>query len=43
MKGVIADPDVQELYLQDRDEFIIMACDGLWDVMQVIPCRPACV
>lgn len=30
---VIADPDVTELALQPDDEFIIIASDGLWDVL----------
>lgn len=32
--GVIADPHTCSLRLQsDRDEFLVMACDGLWDVI----------
>lgn len=30
---VIAKPDVLEQELCDDDEFLILACDGLWDVM----------
>ena len=30
---MIADPDVTELALQPDDEFIIVASDGLWDVL----------
>lgn len=30
---VTAQPDVTELALQDDDEFVIVASDGLWDVM----------
>ena len=29
---VIADPDVQTLTLEDGDDFVVLACDGLWDV-----------
>ena len=29
---LIAQPDVQEVELSPADEFIVMACDGLWDV-----------
>lgn len=31
--GVIAEPDLREEILHDDDEFVIVACDGLWDVM----------
>lgn len=27
---VVATPDVTELVLQDSDEFLIMASDGIW-------------
>lgn len=30
---VIVDPDVTEMLLNDEDEFIIIASDGLWDTM----------
>lgn len=30
---VIATPDITELELRDGDEFLILACDGIWDVM----------
>ncbi|XP_072963706.1 probable protein phosphatase 2C 27 isoform X2 [Typha angustifolia] len=40
MKGVkgsahplIAEPELQEIVLTEEDEFLIMGCDGLWDVM----------
>eukprot|EP00802_Teleaulax_amphioxeia_P010113 Tamp_10138.p1 GENE.Tamp_10138~~Tamp_10138.p1 ORF type:complete len:356 (-),score=70.73 Tamp_10138:1010-1945(-) len=29
---VIPDPDVVSMDLQDDDEFVVLACDGLWDV-----------
>lgn len=28
-----ADPELQETCLTEEDEFLIMGCDGLWDVM----------
>jgi serine/threonine protein phosphatase PrpC len=31
---VTSQPDVTELALHDGDEFVIMASDGLWDVME---------
>eukprot|EP00301_Raphidiophrys_heterophryoidea_P018895 c388_g1_i1.p1 GENE.c388_g1_i1~~c388_g1_i1.p1 ORF type:complete len:391 (+),score=103.47 c388_g1_i1:41-1174(+) len=31
--GVTADPEVREFQLKDDDEFIILASDGLWDVL----------
>ena len=30
---VVATPDVETFSLRDGDEFIILACDGIWDVM----------
>ena len=30
---VINEPYVQSLTLQDRDSHLVLACDGLWDVM----------
>eukprot|EP00002_Diphylleia_rotans_P040021 TRINITY_DN93_c0_g1_i5.p1 TRINITY_DN93_c0_g1~~TRINITY_DN93_c0_g1_i5.p1 ORF type:complete len:262 (-),score=57.82 TRINITY_DN93_c0_g1_i5:406-1191(-) len=31
--SVVADPYTYEVLLQGRDDVLIMACDGLWDVM----------
>jgi len=31
--GVIATPDVKKISLTPADEFLIIGCDGLWDVM----------
>jgi serine/threonine protein phosphatase PrpC len=31
--GVIAEPEFIQLQLTREDEFIVIACDGLWDVM----------
>ena len=28
-----AEPELQEIDLSEEDEFLIMGCDGLWDVM----------
>lgn len=28
-----AEPELQEILLTEEDEFVIMGCDGLWDVM----------
>lgn len=30
---VIAEPEVQEHLLTNQDEFLILACDGVWDVL----------
>ncbi|KAJ0092508.1 hypothetical protein Patl1_24803 [Pistacia atlantica] len=30
---LIADPDVQQVLLTEDDEFLIIGCDGIWDVM----------
>lgn len=31
-KGLTARPDTQRLPVSEHDEFLIVACDGLWDV-----------
>jgi serine/threonine protein phosphatase PrpC len=31
--GVIAEPEIVQLQLTRDDDFIVIACDGLWDVM----------
>lgn len=31
IKGVSAEPDVVEMMLRDDDEFLLLACDGLWE------------
>jgi len=31
--GVTADPEVSETRLTASDEYFVMACDGLWDVV----------
>lgn len=30
---ITAEPDIEETTLQVGDEFLILACDGIWDVM----------
>ncbi|KDD71919.1 hypothetical protein H632_c4165p0, partial [Helicosporidium sp. ATCC 50920] len=30
---VVVTPDVEVLRLADGDEFVILACDGIWDVL----------
>ncbi len=30
---VVATPDITDLELREGDEFLILACDGIWDVM----------
>lgn len=32
-QGVTAEPTVHSRFIQEDDEFIIVACDGLWDAM----------
>jgi len=31
--GLIADPWIKTIQLQEEDHFCIVACDGLWDVI----------
>jgi protein phosphatase 2C family protein 2/3 len=31
---VIADPEIEEWTITPEDEFLILACDGLWDVFE---------
>jgi len=33
MKGLSSIPDFTKFYMTDDDEFVILACDGLWDVL----------
>lgn len=33
VSGLIADPELKQMELGPDDEFMILACDGLWDVM----------
>lgn len=30
---ITAEPDVRHVELQPEDRFLILACDGIWDVM----------
>ena len=30
---ITAEPDIETLTLTDSDEFVLLACDGVWDVM----------
>ncbi len=30
---ITAEPDIVRTTLQPEDEFILLACDGVWDVM----------
>lgn len=30
---LIAEPDVKQIMLTEEDEFLILSCDGIWDVM----------
>ena len=32
-KVVVGDPEVVQQRLADGDKFVILACDGIWDVM----------
>ena len=34
ISGVNAEPHLASLVLSDNDDFIIMGCDGLWDVFK---------
>jgi len=33
IKGLTAEPETCQMYITDDDEFVLIACDGLWDVM----------
>ncbi|KAB2604891.1 protein phosphatase 2C 47 [Pyrus ussuriensis x Pyrus communis] len=33
LSPLIAEPDVQQVMLTEDDEFLIIGCDGIWDVM----------
>ena len=35
---VLAEPEVQTFTLTSEDEFLVLACDGLWDVMSSQRC-----
>ena len=48
MQMVIAVPEVRHLQLEDGDEFLILACDGIWDVLSnqevtLLPLTPSYV
>jgi len=30
---VVATPDIESFTLEEGDEFLILACDGIWDVL----------
>lgn len=30
---VVATPDIEQFSLEEGDEFLIVACDGIWDVL----------
>ncbi len=30
---ITAEPDVRDIELQPDDQFLLLACDGIWDVM----------
>jgi len=30
---VTCDPEIRKFTIEDKDEFIILACDGIWDVV----------
>ena len=32
-QAVTAFPEVRSMGLQEGDEFLLLACDGIWDVM----------
>ena len=38
MVKVSAEPEVQPYTLTSEDEFLVLACDGLWDVMSSQRC-----
>ena len=33
LQMVIAVPEVRHLTLEEGDEFLLLACDGIWDVL----------
>jgi serine/threonine protein phosphatase PrpC len=35
---VSVEPDVKQFARDDADEFIVLACDGVWDVIDSEPC-----
>jgi integrin-linked kinase-associated serine/threonine phosphatase 2C len=36
--GVIAQPDITKFSISDKDQFMVLACDGLWSVFTVEEC-----
>ena len=32
--GLTSEPEIKSFHLTEEDEFLLIACDGLWDVMK---------
>ena len=30
---MVATPDIEQFALEEGDEFLVLACDGIWDVL----------
>ena len=41
--GVVAEPEISDTMLTNGDAVLIIASDGVWDVLSVLTCMFVCV